>query len=149
MGVGECRPLGFVIAAFSPLHQTMSIQDGMDGTGRGRPDHRICPDQFLPDLGRTPTLVLAFDLQDRGLELKRQLIGLPVGTSGAVLHALEAKILVAAVDLIPGLAEDPEFPSQHGHVLTLEQAGHKTEAFVHTITLSPGHREDLPKCPNV
>jgi len=78
------------------------------------------------------------------LYLERQLIGMPIRTSGPILQPSEAVILVAIVDLIARFAGDPKLPSQDSHLLAIEQAGHKSESFIHMITLFPGHLRTSP-----
>jgi len=55
--------------------------------------------------------VLLLQLHDPGLDLERQLVGLPVGPPAAVGQAVQADLPVAAVDLVAGLAGDAEFPA--------------------------------------
>jgi hypothetical protein len=38
-----------------------------------------------------------------------------------------------------GFARDAELTADHGHFFAIEQAGYKSETFIHTITLFPGH----------
>ena len=82
------------------------------------------------------------------LYLERQLIGMPIRTSGPILQPFEAVILVAIVDLIASFAADPKLPAQDSHLLAIEQAGHKSESFIHMITLFPGHLSpsQIPDC---
>ena len=67
-----------------------------------------------------------------------------VGAAGPVLQSPEPFILVTIENFVAGLAGDAELPSQRGHLLAVEQAGHKAEAFIHTITLFPGHPGSSP-----
>jgi hypothetical protein len=56
----------------------------------------------------------------------------------------EPVILVAIENLVASLAGDTELPTHDSHLPAIEQAGHKSEAFIHTITLFPGHLRVSP-----
>src|SRR6185295_4290496 len=57
----------------------------------------------------------------------------------AVRERADAAVLVAVVNLVPGLPRDPELGAQGRHLLALEQAGNKPEPLVHDVTLLPRH----------
>jgi len=107
-------------------------------------DHRIDLDQLLTDLGCAPARVIPLEPQYGGLYLERQLVGMPIRASIPVLQPPETVILVAVVDLVARFTGDAEFPAQDGHLLAVEQAGHKSESFIHMITLIPGHLRTSP-----
>src|SRR5215469_5241979 len=93
--------------------------------------------------------MLLLELQDRLLDLERQLPGMPVGPSGAISEPLDPAVLVTAEDLVAGLAGDLELPTQPGHLLPVQQTGHKPQALVHRVTLPPRHLRTLRKCRKV
>jgi len=61
--------------------------------------------------------VLALDVQDVVLDLKRKLIGVAVGTPAAVGQPLNAALLITIEDLVARLARDPELPAKFRHRL--------------------------------
>jgi hypothetical protein len=62
------------------------------------------------------------------------------GALRTTLQFVQAKILVAIEDFLASLARNPEFTVLHGHLLAIEQAGHKSESFVQRV--HPGHIGD-------
>src|SRR5213592_1684980 len=95
-----------------------------------------------------PALLL-LELDDGLLDLEGELTGMPVGPSGAIRQALHPAVLVAAEDLVAGLARDPELPAQHRHLLPVQPTGHKPQTLVHLVTLPPRHLRPLRKCRKV
>src|SRR5215467_4907044 len=127
------------------FHQAVTIQHRVDGTfGRnldvGEPAH-----QALADLTSTPTGVLVFDVQDVVLHLKRELVGIAIGTTTAVGQGFQPTFLVSIDDLISGFAGDPELPAQLRHGLASESARHEFKSFIHDRTLLPRHPLPLKK----
>jgi hypothetical protein len=59
--------------------------------------------------------------------------------TGPILQADQSKILIAIEYLVSGLTGNPEFPTDHGHLFAILQAGYKFNTFIHTVTLIPGH----------
>jgi hypothetical protein len=55
-----------------------------------------------------------------------------------------AFILVTIENFVARLAGDAKLPAQWCHLLTIDQAGHKAETFIHAITLIPGHPGTSP-----
>ena len=106
---------------------------------RRRVDIRIKAPQLVPDLGRAPARLVLLEAHDLGLDLERQLVGLAVGSAGAVGEALQADLVVAREDLVAGLARDAELATKPRHLLPIQQPGHKFEPFIHRVTLLPGH----------
>src|SRR5215469_10783524 len=70
---------------------------------------------------------------------------MPVGSSGAICEPLNPAVLVAAEDLVAGLAGDLELPAQPRHLLPVQQTGHKPQTLVHRVTLPPRHLRTLRK----
>ncbi len=83
--------------------------------------------------------MFAFDAQYGALDLEGQLVGLSVGSSAAIVQAVQAAVFVAVKDLVTGDAGNAELPAHGSHLLTLEQAGNKSESFIHWFTLIPRH----------
>ena len=151
MGRGQRRPAGLVAAAFASLDEAMAIERGVDRAHRRRRDHRVLADQLVADLRRAPGGVLLLEAEDRPLDLKRELIGLPVRRSAAVVQPVETAGLVALEDLVAGHPGDAELAAHRRHFLAFQQAGYEAEAFIHRLTLFPGHLGALPqmrKCVN-
>jgi hypothetical protein len=126
------------------LMRSVAIQQGMDHAGGRWLDHWVELDQLRADLGCAPTGVLPLDPKDGRLYLERQLVGMAIRASCPVLQSPESFISVAIKDLVAGLAGDAELPAHDGHLIAIEQAGHKSETFIHTITLIPGHLRYSP-----
>src|SRR6202041_3058050 len=92
--------------------QTVSIQDRMDGALGRNLDVRESPDQALANFPSAPAGVLPLHVQDEGLPLQRQLIGIAIGTTASVGQSFDPAILVAIKDLVAGLAGDAELPAK-------------------------------------
>jgi len=146
LGIVELCTLGLVAPTLAALDQAVAVQHGVDGADGGRLDHGIQLDQFVADLRGTPGAVFLPDPDDGLLDLERQLVGMAVGASRPVLEPTNAAVLVPIEDLVAGLSRNTKIPAHHGHFLALEDSGHKSESFVHTVTLFPGHLEVSSKC---
>jgi hypothetical protein len=83
--------------------------------------------------------MLLLDAQDHPLDLKWQLVGLPVRCLAAIVEPIEAAFLVAIEDLVAGDPGDPELAAHGCHFLAFQEPGYETEAFVHGFTLIPRH----------
>src|SRR5260370_1938711 len=70
------------------------------------------PDQALADLPGTPGGVLALNVQDKVLNLKGKLMGIPTRTPAPVRQPLNAAFLVTIQDFVAGLAGDPKLPAR-------------------------------------
>ena len=103
----------------------MAIEYCMDGADRRRLNIAMQPPQLLADLGGAPARSLPLELNDQFLDLKRQLIRLPVRSSTAIGQSFESAILVSLEDLVTGLARDIELAAQSGHLFTIEQSSYK------------------------
>jgi hypothetical protein len=131
----------------------MAIEHRVHGAdGRGR-DIVVLPPELLADLRGTPAGALPLELHDQPLDLKGQLVGLPVGPSAAIGQSFEPAVLIPLEDLVAGLARDIELPAQGRHLLAVEQPGDEPQTLIHLVTLLPRHfalpqsAEVLPMCP--
>src|SRR5215469_2769772 len=125
--------------ASAALHQTIAIQDGVDGAfGRDRNPGEAAQQAFA-DFASSPTGVLALHVQDVVLDLKGKLVGIAIGTSAAIGQAVNAAFLITIKDLIAGLARDPELTAQLGHWLASQPPRHKLQSLIHDRTLLPRH----------
>ena len=135
-----------VMAAPSAADQTVPIQDRVHGADRRKTDSQTQALDLLANLRSTPARVLSAKLNDPGLQRFGQAVGLTVGSPRAIGQALEAQILVSLIKLVARLARDIELAAQRRHLRPFEQAGDKTQPFVHLLTLLPGHLR-LPQKP--
>jgi hypothetical protein len=117
----------------------------MDGAFGGELDPGESPRQTLSDLARTPAGMLALDVENIVLHLKRELIGIAIRTPAPVSQPLHSAFLVAIKDLVPGLTGDSELSAECSHRLTGQPPSHKLKPFVHYRTLLPRHPHFLPK----
>src|SRR5512143_3148047 len=101
--------------------------------------------QPLPDLRRTPGWILPLQSNDQLPDRLRELVRTPLRATTAVRQPLQPTPFVAVVDLVAGLAGNPEFGAERRHLLAVEQPGHEPEALVHDVTLLPGHAPSLAK----
>jgi len=60
-------------------------------------------------------------------------------TSAAIIEGIQTAVFVAVKDLVAGDTGDAELPAQAGHLLALQKASYKSEAFIHWFTLFPRH----------
>src|SRR5688572_6000732 len=111
----------------------------MHRADRRQVDAAVLAPDLLPDLRRTPAGPLLLEPQDQRFKLERQLIGLPIGSSGPVFQPLQPAILVSLEDLVAGLPRYAEVPADHGHLLAFHHPGHKPQTLVHLGTLLPWH----------
>src|SRR5215472_4505555 len=114
---GESGSLGPTTYAAAALDQAMAIEHRMDGAlgwygNTGEPAK-----QALTDFASTPAGVLALDVQNVVLYLKRKLVGVAIRTSASVRESLNAAFLIAIEDLVAGLAGDPKLPAKFRHRL--------------------------------
>jgi hypothetical protein len=111
------------------------------------------PPELLADLRSAPVGSLPLELNDQFLDLKGQLVRLPVGPATAIGQSFEPTILVPLEDLVAGLAGDVELPTQRRHLLAIEQSRYESKPLIHLVTLLPRHfalpqsAEVLPMCP--
>src|SRR5262250_650506 len=84
----------------------------MNGAFGGKFDVGEAAQQPLADFPSAPTGMLTLHVQDIVLHLKRELVGIAIGTSASVGEPVNAAFLIAIEDLVAGLARDPELPEQ-------------------------------------
>src|SRR5262249_20839154 len=122
------------------LDQAAAVENGMDGAFRRNSDTARKPShQKLPDLAGAPVGLFALEVDDLGLKLDRELIGVTYRTPGAVTESLGPALLVAAVNLVAGLPGNTVLAAQIRHRLAPHKAGHEAHTFVHHRTLLPRH----------
>src|SRR6202041_212974 len=121
--------------ATAALDQTVSIQDRMDGALGRNLDVGEPADQALSDFPSAPAGVLPLHVQDEVLHLKRQLIGIAIGTTASAGQAFAPAILVASKNLVAGLAGDSELPAKFGQWLAGEPGG----PAIHSLIPHPTH----------
>jgi hypothetical protein len=113
----------------------------------------VCSRRSFSRIFGAPQLGRPLELNDQPLDLKRQLVRMPVGPPTAIGQSFEPAILIALEDLVAGLARDIELAGQRRHLLAVEQSRYESEAFIHLVTLLPRHfalprrPEVLPMCP--
>ncbi len=73
---------------------------------------------------------------------------MPAGSPAAVGQSVQPAVLVPLEDLVAGLARNIELAAQGRHLLAVKQSGYEPEAFIHLVTLVPGHFA-LPQSPEV
>ena len=121
----------------------------MDRADRRRMHIRIEPGKPLPDLRCAPVRLILLQTHDLRLDLKGQLIGVPIWPARAIGQAFQPDLIVAGEDLVAGLARDAELPAQPRHLLPVQQPGDELEALIHRVTLLPGHVCSPAKSPIV
>jgi hypothetical protein len=70
--------------ATAAFHQAVTIEHGMDGAFGRDLDIGESAEQALSDLTSAPAGVLALNVEDVVLNLKRKLMGIPIGTTASV-----------------------------------------------------------------
>lgn len=136
-------------ALWATQHQTVPVQDRMDGRDRGRVDVGVEAAQALSDLRRAPARIVLFDPDDQAFDLERELVGVAVGPPRPVGEAFKASVSIAIEDLVAGLSRDSELPAEPRHLLSVEKAGHEAKTLVFHVTLLPRHPCILRKGPKV
>src|SRR5215468_6476938 len=125
--------------------QTVPIENRVDGALGRNPNIAIeAPNQELADLARAPMRLLGFELDNQGLDLSRQLIGIAYRAFGAVVQRLKPVFLVAIKDLVAGLPRNAEIPADVRHCLPVQQPGDKPQALLHHRTRFPRHQHLPP-----
>ena len=82
----------------------MPVQHHMDSADGWWLDHGKLFDKLILDLGCSPGPVLLLEPQNGLLDLEGQLVRMPVGALGSVLHPPDTKFLVPVKNLVSGLA---------------------------------------------
>ena len=131
VGVSERGPTGLVASALASFDQTMTIKHCMYGALCGWFVRGTLAQQLLSNLGCAPVRMLLFDSQYRSLKLKRESIGMTVGSATTIFESIQADIFTDC-----------------SHLLAVEKPGHKFHSFIHTITLIPWHlgASQIPLC---
>jgi len=134
------RALSMIASAPSALDQAVAIEHGVDGAAR-RNLHLTgkATQQAFADLARAPVGFFPFEIQNGGLHLLRQLVGVTPGPAGTVGQSFQTVFLVAVKDFVTGFARDGELATERDHFLPVQQAPHKTNTFIHNRTLLPRH----------
>jgi hypothetical protein len=92
----------------------------MDGAFGRDLDIGESADQALSDLTGAPAGVLALNVEDVVLHLKRELMGIAIGAPAPVGQTLNPALLVAIEELVPSFAGDPELCAEFRHGLAGE-----------------------------
>src|ERR1700676_2678933 len=90
------RALSMIASAPSALDQAVAVEHGVDGAAR-RNLHLTgkATQQALADLARAPVGFFPFEIQNGGLHLLRQLVGVTPGPAGTVSQSFQTVFLVA------------------------------------------------------
>jgi hypothetical protein len=88
--------------------------------------------------------MILLDAENSLLNLKGQPVGIAVRRSVSILKSQKTDIFVAIKDFISCFAANPKLAANNGHLLAIEELGHQSETFVHTITLFPRHLGPSP-----
>src|SRR5574340_1014633 len=113
----ESRTLSTTAHAAATLHQTVAIQHRMNGALGGDGNAGKSTEQALANLSRTPAGMLALHVQDEVFHLEGQLVGVAIGAAASVGQPLNAALLIAIENLVPGFARDPELSAEFRHRL--------------------------------
>src|SRR5438045_2076225 len=90
--LGQGRALSLVAASSASVDQAMAIEHRVHGAdGRGR-DLAMPPPELLADLRGAPAGSLALELNDQRLDLKGQLVGLPIRPAAAIGESFEPAV---------------------------------------------------------
>src|SRR6202041_150398 len=133
----EGSSLSTTTQATAALDQTVSIQDRMDGALGRNLDVRESPDQALANFPSAPAGVLPLHVQDEVLHLKRQLIGIAIGTTASVGQSFPPATLVAIKDLVAGLGGDANPPERSRQWLAGQAGGPELHSLLHPPTPLP------------
>src|SRR5262249_36641 len=88
--------------------------------------------------------LLGFELDNQGLDLSRQLIGIAYRAFGSVVQRLKPVFLVAINNLVPVLPPNPAIPPSVPHCLPVPHPGANTQALLHPRTGFPRHKPPPP-----
>ena len=106
---------------------------------------RTSLDETFTDLASPPEWLFPFAPEDQTFDLLGQLIGIAHGTARAIAQGLQSMLPVTVKNLVAGLPGYPEIPTNVRHRLTVQHAGHETQAFLHDRTRFPRHQHLPPK----
>src|SRR5690349_4669916 len=132
-------PLGLEATDLPTLDQAVAVQDRMNRAGRRSAESRVLSNEELPDFGRPPAGLLLLEANDGALDLGRQLVRLPIGTTAAIRQAQDPDIPITFPDLVAGLPGNPELAAQGRHLVAFRQPDHEFHPLVHGAALFPRH----------
>ncbi len=66
-----------------------------------------------------------------------------VGPAAPIGEPVHAGVLIALVNLVPGLTRDTEVVTDHRHLLAVQEASNEPKTLIHDVTLLPRH---APSC---
>src|SRR4029078_2279049 len=93
----------------------------------------------LPDLRCAPVGLVLLGPHNQLLDLERKLIGAPVRPSRSICQSFQTAVVIAADDLVTGLARDAEFAAQRRYLLAIQNPRTEFETLVHAVALLPRH----------
>ena len=76
--------------------------------------------EFPKDRSRTPVGLVLLGPYDQLFDLERKLIGMPIRTSRSIRQPFETAVVIAADDLVAGLARDAELAAQRRNRLAIQ-----------------------------
>ncbi len=123
VGPAERRALRPRAAAAAARDQAVAVEHGVDGADGGAAHPGPAPPEPLANLRRAPAGILPLERHNQFLDRHRELIGVPVRPPAPVGQPLDAAVFIALVDLVAGLAGDPELRAQRRHLLPVEPTG--------------------------
>src|ERR1700704_4028055 len=100
----------------------------MHGANGRQGDLAVQSSQLLANLRRPPARVFPLQPHNQSLDLKGKAISLPIGSAAAISQALNTAVQVAVIDLMTGFAGDIKLPTQHRHLLPIQQPAHESES---------------------
>src|SRR6185503_4738152 len=138
--LGQRRSLRLVATTPStPFDEAVPIEHSMDRANRQQLHVGMQSPELLADLGCAPARPFLLQLHNQLLDLKWQLVGVPIRPATAIGEAFEPAVLVAIKDLVAGFTRDIELSAQLRHLLSIEQPRHEPKPLVHLGTLLPRH----------
>jgi len=91
----ERSPLGAGARSLGACHQSMTIEDGVNGAAsRNLHFARQSSEEALPDLAGAPVWFLAPGCYDGRFDLFGQLVGIAVGAPGTIREPLQSAFLI-------------------------------------------------------
>src|SRR5882762_11929363 len=96
----------------------MVIEHRVDGAASGNLNLTgKTTQQAFADLACAPVRLLPFELEDGGLHLLGQLVGVTPGSARTVRQRFQTGFFVAIENLVAGLARDSKLPTKRRHFL--------------------------------
>jgi hypothetical protein len=108
------------------LDQAMAVEHRMHGALAGwrHVAGKLANEQFA-DFARAPMRLVALEIDDQPFQLGGQLVGIAHRPARAIGEGIEPLILVAAGDLVTGLAGNAEIAAHLAHAFAVEKTGDK------------------------